>query len=392
MLHSSPAVAIYGGSGIKMAGGRPGKEMGSEEREFLKGWAEKEKSRGLVELVASRFGEPLEEAKNAKGGEGQGFWFWNNSTKSSVSTSSTSSRGQKGPAMVMPQDGCIFAGTGTLDSNSIRDVATYLSELYQYGDDSSSRKGMTARRRRHQNRPKGSSKSSTGGSNSSVGDPSRRSTSATRLAGEDVESIAPPAGPTLAPTPEGPEEGSDRGGTTEGVPAQAAQEPPDKKGSSNNTNTKILNLLTFGWSGGAFSARVGQAKTTDSAASSPGPSSRAPSPAPMKVVNPQPIEQTDGSNGKSTEDGKNAKRARFVIGFLGDLDVEDLEENESGGVITSRTIWATRRGTSASEAEQSHADAITGDDGGKRNRRNLEEFRIVVYTVSTCIILLASGV
>ena len=37
LMHGSPVVDVFGVSGVKMAGGRPGLEMTGEEKEFLRG-------------------------------------------------------------------------------------------------------------------------------------------------------------------------------------------------------------------------------------------------------------------------------------------------------------------------------------------------------------------
>ncbi|KAG0136567.1 hypothetical protein HOY82DRAFT_550301 [Tuber indicum] len=380
MLHASPATGILGGGGgIKMAGGRPGKEMGNEEREFLKGWADKGKSKGLVDLVASRFGEPLEEAKNTKGSESHsGFWFWNSSNKPSAPSTATK-KGQQGPAFIMPQDGCVLPGTGALDSRSIRDVAIYLSELYQYGEETFSRPSASSRQRKTRNRPKAPAKGGSEGSpprtNILIARPARAEPEAASSPSELVASVA------IDKSVEGG--GPPRGahGTSS---SQIAQESSNKKQSPSNTNAKILNLLTFGWSGGSTPGRGTRTTGTDSITSSPAPSSRTPSPAPMKVVDPQAIEETDGPAGRMKDE--NPKRARFVIGFMGDLDVEDLDETESGGRITSRSIWATRSTTKNESDEQARGD-ITLDEGlGRRSsetptikQANLEELRIVIY-------------
>ncbi|PWW78730.1 hypothetical protein C7212DRAFT_356132 [Tuber magnatum] len=346
MLHASPATGIMGGGGIKMAGGRPGKEMGSEEREFLKGWADKEKSKGLVDLVASKFGEPPEETKNTKRSESHsGFWFWNSSNKLSAPLT-PSQKGQQGPALIMPQDGCILPGTGVLDSRSIRDVATYLSELYQYGDESFSRPGASSRLKKSRNRPKAPTK---GGS---VGSPARTSVSTSRPARVAPQTASSPSEPAASHCP-------------------------------GNTNAKILNLLTFGWGGGSTPGKDARTRGADSIASPPTPSSRTPSPAPVKVVDPQAIE-TDGPAGRMKDE--DPKGARFIIGFMGDLDVEDLDEGGSGGRITSRTIWATRSIT-GNESEARARGDISRDEGLERRnsgtptikQADLEELRIVIY-------------
>jgi len=382
MLHASPATGVLGGGGIKMAGGRPGKEIGCKERDFLKGWADKEKSKGLVDLVASRFGEPPEESKKAKGSEGHsGFWFWNSSNK--LPTPSTpSQKGQQGSAFVMPQDGCILPGTGVLDSRSIQDVATYLSELYQYGDESFSRSSASSRLKKNRNRPKAPAK------DGSVGGPPQTNTSTARPAGAELQAASSPSGPTTSVAIYEPvKDGGPQGRAVETSP-QMTQELSNKKQSPSNTNAKILNLLTFGWSGGSAPAKDTGTRGADSTNTSPTPSSRTPSPAPMKVVDPQAqaVEEADGPAGRIR--GENPNRARFVIGFMGDLDVEDLDESESGGRITSRTIWASRSITENEPDEQARGD--TKLDGGleRRNSRtptikqaNLEELRIVIYAV-----------
>lgn len=380
MLHASPATGMLGGGGIKMAGGRPGKEMGSKERDFLKGWADKEKSKGLVDLVASRFGEPPEENKKAKGSEGHsGFWFWNSSNK--LPTPSTpSQKGQQGPAFIMPQDGCILPGTGVLDSRSIQDVATYLSELYQYGDESFSRSSASSRLKKKRNRPKAPTKGD------SVGSPSQANTSTARSARAELHAASPSSGPTASVAIDEPVKDGGAQGRAAETSSQMPQELSNKKQSPSNTNTKILNLLTFGWSGGSAPGKDTRARGADSTTSSLAPSSRTPSPAPMKVVDPQAVEEADGPASKIRDENPNS--ARFVIGFMGDLDVEDLDESESGGRITSRTIWASRSITKNESDEQARGDT-TLDEGLERShsrtstikQAGLEELRIVIYAV-----------
>jgi len=386
MLHASPATGVLGGGGIKMAGGKPGKEMGSKERDFLRGWADKEKSKGLVDLVASRFGEPPEENKKAKGSEGHsGFWFWNSSNKLPT-PSAPSQKGQQGPAFIMPQDGCILPGTGVLDSRSIQDVATYLSELYQYGDESFSRSSASSRLKKNRNRPKAPAKGGSGGSDSSMGDSLRTNTSTARPAGAELQAASSPSGPATSVAIDEPvKDGGPQGRAAETSP-QMTQGLSNKKQSPSNSNAKILNLLTFGWSGGSAPGKDTRVRGTDSTTSSTAPSSRTPSPAPTKVVDPQAAEEADGPAGRMR--GESPTRARFVIGFMGDLDVEDLDECESGGRITSRTIWASRSVIENEPDEQARGDTAL-DEGLERRdsttptikQANLEELRIVIYAV-----------
>lgn len=416
MLHGSPATIVLGNGGIKMAGGRPGKEMGDGEQKFLKGWVEKEKSRGLVDMVAFRFGDYMEELEDAnaatsrKRGESQGgYWFWGNSAKSSIaaamSTNAPRKRNSKGPASIMPQDGCIFPGTGALETHSVGDISTYISELYQHGDEAGARSSGGRRLKEHRKRPKEPPRpitSPSAGGNSSA-DSSAISNSTTRPTTEEPEATTtPPPPPPAGPNPKQAVKADVVEGSsdTRGRVAEVVAGESSKSRSSSNTNAKILNLLTFGWSGG--STKSGQTKNNqiESTVTTSLPEPEA-VPPPMMNVEPmsEPVDGPEDSKVVQVElndSGKN-KRARFAIGFLGDLYADDLdddlEDEHSSGRITSRAVWVERR--KRTEDDSSSNDPVAVDSSRHRKRRNseaptikqssmdLEEFRIVVYTVST---------
>ena len=117
LLHGNPAVDIY--NGLKLsAGGELGigvgeEEWGSGEREVLEGFMGRTK--GLVDLVVSRFGVPFHGASNPNseiklsGGYGAGEY----------------------PG---PSDGTIFSGTGALTRSSIRNVSSWMEWLYMHGE------------------------------------------------------------------------------------------------------------------------------------------------------------------------------------------------------------------------------------------------------------------
>lgn len=432
MLHGSPGTVALGDGGIKMVGGRPGREIAEEERKFLRTWAEKEKTKGMVDMVVFRFGDFVEEEDKDKDKDKSaqsGYWFWGNTTKAVVaaamSTTSTLPKGKssKGPGIIMPQDGCIFPGTGSLEACSVRDIATYISELYQYGDDIS-RRSASSKEKKNRKRPRGlfnkAPSSGYSADNSSVESSPRRSLSAV---GDEARSTPPPpaAGSNLKPSAD---EASDE---SRGRVGQTTAEESSKSKITLNANAKIFNLLTFGWSGGSTksaAANDSNAGTTNAptAASSATPtgtttatdatitSSSEPEPTPPPMTNVDPMEHVERAPpravGANDGNGSKSKRARFIIGFLGDLYAEDLDDDlqdaQSTGRITSRSVWAERKKPPQSplSLEQVYnasksTEVAVADASGKGKRKdnasqgqttrqasiNLEEFRIVVYTV-----------
>lgn len=408
-----------------MAGGCPGKEIGDGEQKFLKGWVEKEKTRGMVDMVAFRFGDYTEELKDlnstiaGKWGEGQGgYWFWGNSTKVSTtaatSTSALQKNNLKGPGLVMSQDGCIFPGTGALETHSVGDISTYISELYQHGDEASARSSGGRKQKKHRMKPKELLKpkntANSGGNNSTEG-LSRRSNSITTPTKEEPGATAvpppPPSPPPLPPEsklkPTVTADVAEGSGDARGRVTEVTAGGFSKSRSSSNTNAKILNLLTFGWSGGSTKSsqtRSDQTGSTNAATTSlPEPEG-----IPPPMVNLEPMaESVDEPRIAQTELGDNQKNkmARFAIGFLGDLYADDLDDDlkneHSSGRITSRTVWAERR---QKLDDSSRKDLAVVDGSGQNKRRNseaptikrprsmnLEEFRIVVYTVSRFTLL-----
>ncbi|KAH8150511.1 uncharacterized protein LAJ45_05206 [Morchella importuna] len=409
MLHGSPGTVAFGDGGIKMVGGRPGREIAEEERKFLRTWAEKEKTKGMVDMVVFRFGDFIEEEKDKDKNKSaqSGYWFWGNTTKAvaaAMSTTSTLPKGNssKGPGIIMPQDGCIFPGTGSLEACSVRDIATYISELYQYGDDIS-RRSASGKQKKNRKRPKGlfnkTSGSGYSADNSSVESSPRRSLSTVR---DEARSTPPPpaAGSNLKPSAdEASDESRGRMGQT------ATAEESRKSKITLNSNAKIFNLLTFGWSGGstksaaANDSNTGTTNTptvasgvtptsTTTAADATITSSSEPEPTPPPMTNVDPMEHVE----------------RAPQEQLAEMMATAARDAQSTGRITSRTVWAERKKPPPSpppsppSPEQDNASRSTevavADASGKGKRKdnssqgqttqqasiNLEEFRIVVYT------------
>ncbi|KAL7274412.1 hypothetical protein RUND412_002687 [Rhizina undulata] len=356
MLNGSPIVDVLTPNAIKMAGGKPGREIGRAEREFLNGWVQKQRSKGLIELVVSKFGEPVpvEEGKDSESVKsettnGGGLWFWSAGKASGSNSNSpgASPQGKKNkkileiPNVIRAQDGCTFRGTGTLSKASIRDISTYIADLYRYGDESFTITPTGIKRKKRKRRPRELSRvpGSISSRTASVESSPRKSSSTIRPTREDLKSPSPKLKtPTTAESepllePEEPVRGR--------VPTLQGDE--SHKRTSSGANAKILNLLAFGWS----SATKAEQKRPESAASTL-----------MGLSASQPSTREGSVSRKSSPEKKHAKGAGFLIGFLGDLEAEDMEEGEDDdGRITSRTVWVMQK-----------------DGEGE------EECRIVVYT------------
>ena len=129
LLHSSPAVEIYGG--LKLAaGGELGvgvgeEEWGSGEREVLEDFARR--TDGLVDLMVSRFGEPSQ--------------MQSDTTSRSMFGSRPKAPGIKDADMwlgagnhAQAGDGMVFSGVGTISRSSLRDLSHWTQDVYAYGE------------------------------------------------------------------------------------------------------------------------------------------------------------------------------------------------------------------------------------------------------------------
>ncbi|KAM0524015.1 hypothetical protein ACHAPE_001270 [Trichoderma viride] len=118
MLHGNPAREIFGGINVAASGelgvGVGEEDRGSGEREVLEGLATRVE--GLVDLVVSRFGPDDVEPESGK----------SNKTEAEPWLGS----GKEPRA----EDGAIFLGTGALSRKSLRDVATWMEDLYTWGE------------------------------------------------------------------------------------------------------------------------------------------------------------------------------------------------------------------------------------------------------------------
>lgn len=168
------------------------------------------------------------------------------------------------------------------------------------------------------------------------------------------------------PGPGGPEPG-----VASGLPS--ALDATARLRSLAAANGRILNMLTFGWS-----SRVQGPGTTAVPMPTPTPSEEAadsstageepaaepaaaettPPPPPLPPLPPPRV-------------GAGTRGARFLVGFQGELDIEDLDDDyaDAAGRITSRTVWLRPAG-----------ESTTATDGDP-TADELREYKLVVYAV-----------
>jgi hypothetical protein len=149
LLHGNPSVDIF--AAIKLAGGGElgigvGEEdRGSGEREVLEGFVER--IEGLVDLVVSKFGEPPFEDE---GGER------NANREQREKNHAPKARQWGGPgSLPSPLDGVVFSGVGAIARTSLRDIANWMEELYEHGDNAYGvNESPASARRRKQRKPR----------------------------------------------------------------------------------------------------------------------------------------------------------------------------------------------------------------------------------------------
>ncbi|KAH7125119.1 hypothetical protein B0J11DRAFT_527597 [Dendryphion nanum] len=122
LLHGSPAVDIFGGlklaSGGELGVGVGEEEWGSPERDVLEGYVRS--TDGLVDVLVSRFGEsePSQHDLSSKSPVGSlesECWLGNG-------------------RFAGPSDGVVFAGTGAISRQSLRDISRWVETIYTNGE------------------------------------------------------------------------------------------------------------------------------------------------------------------------------------------------------------------------------------------------------------------
>lgn len=385
-LSGSPAVSLFAGKATKMAAERPGREIHEQERDFLIRWVNKEKQRGLVDMFIGRFGHeqldaiPTEVSKQATGdGLGSGLWSWSLAGTNTVSQPFPKKNKSDGLASLESTDGIVFQGTGSLHAQSAQDVATYLADLYIYGSKQAGLPGGSWSKKRRK-KPTDTKEISPSAIRDSPRDHSLTQIPLAHKGLEHEPKLSSPLGldsglasPVVTEEPlcklssAEPQEniGKIVIESVNGIGRESV-----KRSASNDLNSRLLGVRTWGWTGWAHARTAAQ-----------------PQPQPQGVVGKILGTKTAtmaGSDATTQQLGQTVpvcgRRGSFLIGFHGDLDVDDLDYDKKRDRITSRNVWISR--THIDEFTPSDGSLDKSDTGLSVASSALEEHKIVIYIVS----------
>lgn len=142
LLHGNPAVDVFGGlklaSGGELGVGVGEEEWGSGEREVLEDLVRQ--TEGLVDLIVSRFGDPA--APESEDADEQ----------PTDTNTSEHLPWLGGGDLPNSQDGVIFGGTSALTRSSLRDLSSWVQQIYTYGEHAYGVKDNPQRQRRKRRR------------------------------------------------------------------------------------------------------------------------------------------------------------------------------------------------------------------------------------------------
>lgn len=358
LLHGSPAVDIF--HGMKLAaGGELGmgvgeEEWGSGERDVLEDFARR--TEGLVDLMVSRFGEPSplqNQSKDSKDASVTELEPWIGIGRS-----------------VTAGDGVVFSGVGALTRRSLRDLSSWVEDIYMYGDYAYGVKDSPAadrrkRRRRNQN------------SEGSVQKPQQ--TSAPGLSGQSPvpPGIPPPIVTAAEISLAKASKAIDKKDAKEDGPDKV--EPP--RASLDDTDS-WMKYLTLGYGTTWGGKRTPSAEKPPEKAS-PERQDAAPDP-PMRFVEPEP--DVDRFEEKLREQIQQENAGYFLIGLKGTLDEAHNDNDDFNG------NWNNRIPLRAVHVEVSDEVPVTPDyevpptfiqqDLSAKPKPKTSRLRAIVYVVS----------
>lgn len=316
LLHGSPAVDMY--NGMKLAaGGELGmgvgeEEWGSGERLVLEDFVQK--TDGLVDFMVSRFGEPspLQDPKKAS------------SSKEPVEASDLEpwiGSGQSPSA----SDGIVFSGVGAISRRSLRDLSHWIESIYCYGEHAYGvRDNPTADRRKRRRRNLRPPSTDT---RSPDVNKSREPCAA------NTGSNLPPGIPP--PIVKAAETSLDKASAAVETTNDPEANRPELLTSLGDTET-WMKYLTLGY-GTAWGARRGPSGD-QTPAQEPSDAVETPE-APMRYVEPQP--DIDSAAEKLKTQVQHENTGYFLIGLKGDMEEEDIDDENDGGAWNNRTLLRT---------------------------------------------------
>jgi hypothetical protein len=353
LLHGNPAVDIFGG--LKLAaGGELGygvgeEDWGSGDREVLEDLVHR--TEGLVDLLVHRFGEaaPPEEDYNID--------------DPSPNTLHEARQGLPwlgcGTEPQAP-DGLIFSGVGAITRPSVRDISTWVRDIYAYGEHAYGIKDNPHRQRRKKRRrqpveepqsePETPPATEEDLKNKAIDHlkdielpPDPRPQMHDRVASHDHATGTPgtqvASHPGIPPPIVSAVEASLNRASASAESHASNQPPPSSEQSSNwnlGSSDKWVKYLTFGLASGGKRAESpkrpeGPRRTSTSSSktvkgvSFPKSKDDNKDEAPMQHLDPNP----DGYQALAAlqRQRRQENHGHFLIGYRGDLDLEPVEEN-----------------------------------------------------------------
>ncbi|KAL9121516.1 MAG: hypothetical protein Q9187_001923 [Circinaria calcarea] len=344
LLHGNPAVDIY--NGLKLAaGGELGigvgeEDWGSGEREVLEGFIDR--TEGLVDLIVSRFGDAphRSEADSATLAHPSG----------PISASKESSWLGDGQAQ-RASDGVIFSGIGTVTRPSIRTVSAWMEWLYRYGQNAygvEDSPHSTRRRKRRKVDVVGVRSASAASKSQPDSQPQSRSVQAPTSkesisrspaipSTDQSTSIPPPIVRAVSRSLENATAVTERAQRNVKGDKTFGNTPPAKDESPTSGTETLMKYLTLGIYGSSWGIapyrpqtqrRGSEINKTDNRIDN---NSEPVYQKPVRQVQPEAVPVGDNQKTATNQD---PSKGYFMIGLRGDLENEDITEDEGNGTET----------------------------------------------------------
>lgn len=311
-------------NGMKLAaGGELGmgvgeEEWGSGERLVLEDYVQK--TDGLVDFMVSRFGEPspLQNPKKPA------------NSKESVDAPNQEPWIGSGRSP-NASDGIVFSGVGAISRQSLRDLSQWIEAIYCYGEHAYGVRDnpTTGRKRRRRNL-----KPSSGGSSSEAyrtPDQAKGNTCSS-----NPDSRLPPNIPP--PIVKAAEASLDKASSVIDESLKSGEPEPSEPFLASLGDTETwMKYLTLGY-GTAWGAKRAPSSEQTPVLEPVGRQERSPE-VPMRFVEPQPDIDVTAEKLKSQIQQENS--GYFVVGLKGDMEEEDVDDENDEGAWNNRTLLRT---------------------------------------------------
>ncbi|WEW55439.1 hypothetical protein PRK78_000870 [Emydomyces testavorans] len=359
LLHGNPAVDIL--NGIKLFGngelgiGVGEEEWGSGEREVLEGFISR--TEGLVDMILSRFGDPVTLSETE---------ITANKQTSNADLISDKHSWLGCGTCPSTSDGVLFSGIGKIAPSSLASVSQWMEWIYRYGEGAYGIREDPRSERRRKKRRNFSSVSGVRSQGSELkSHPRSKSVSENHVS---RRSLSPGIPPPLVVSPDSLSTKSEPGQHS----IERAKSPEASSGSPLSGTDTFMKMITLGygsiWGGSSNNPlthprvnmlRFGMHDTSD--------------------------RDTSPSDAPSTERGglrpqMNESSGRFIIGLRDDLENEDSDEDENNNEEDKGRSNKTRQNQRPAGVREVHISSRTLDVNVVESGTNVSKrVRVVVY-------------